>query len=221
PVDDDRLETAGAQEHHVGGECCLELIVDHRVSAVLDHDDLLVEFLQPRQGLREDVRAHERSELRGAVVHHGGHLRPLRAGHGARPTVLSPAASGRPSARFMDWIAPPAVPLARLSIAAVSTARPARSSTSIPICTALEPRTEAVIGCTPAGRTWTNCSSPKASSSAFRRPSTLAVRGATAVVRLPRAIGASTGVRLTETGDAVTARRFWVISGVWRWVATP
>src|SRR5699024_9076930 len=38
---------------------------------------------------------------------------------------------------------------------------------------------------------------------------------------MPRAIGASTGVKLTETGDAVTALRFWVITGVWRWVATP
>src|SRR5699024_4160755 len=54
----------------------------------------------------------------------GGGARQGVRGHGARPTVLSPAVSGSPSARFIDWIAPPAVPLARLSIAAVNTARP-------------------------------------------------------------------------------------------------
>ncbi len=43
------------------------------------------------------------------------------------PATGRPSSSGRPSARFALWIAPPAVPLVRLSIAASATIRPARS----------------------------------------------------------------------------------------------
>ena len=135
--------------------------------------------------------------------------------------MLSPAVSGSPSARFMDWIAPPAVPLARLSMAAVNTARSARSSTSMPSCTALEPRTDAVMGWTPAGSRCTKGSSAYTAVYSSRNRSAVAVVGTTAVVRMPRAIGARTGVKLTETGASVRARRFWAISGVCRWVVTP
>ena len=49
------------------------------------------------------------------------------AAHGARPTVVRPVASGRPSARFMHWTAAPPVPLARLSTAPTATSLPASS----------------------------------------------------------------------------------------------
>ncbi|GAB4006207.1 hypothetical protein GCM10029992_56230 [Glycomyces albus] len=52
-VDDDGLDADLAQEHHVGGERVLELGFDHGVAAVLDHDDVAGEALQPRQGLDE------------------------------------------------------------------------------------------------------------------------------------------------------------------------
>ena len=45
--------------------------------------------------------------------------------------------------------------------------------------------------------------------------------GADAVARIPRGIGTSSGVKETRTSSSVSSRRFWVISGVWRWVATP
>src|SRR5206468_4004712 len=41
--------------------------------------------------------------------------------HGATPTVVRPRVSEMPSARFIDWTAPPAVPLVRLSIAPTTT----------------------------------------------------------------------------------------------------
>ena len=52
--------------------------------------------------------------------------KPSRGGdaHGATPATGRPAVSGRPRARFMDWMAPPAVPLVRLSMAATTTTRP-------------------------------------------------------------------------------------------------
>ena len=55
-VHHDRMNAAGAKEHHVGGKRGAErVIVGHRVTAVFDHNDLAVQQLQswarPRQAL--------------------------------------------------------------------------------------------------------------------------------------------------------------------------
>ena len=50
---DDRLDPDVAEVGDVGGEGVLELLAHHRVAAVLDHDDLVAEPPQPRQGLDE------------------------------------------------------------------------------------------------------------------------------------------------------------------------
>src|SRR5215469_1267102 len=59
-----------------------------------------------------------------------GGAEALRAGdaHGATPIVVSPAVSASPSMRLASWIAWPAAPLPRLSMAATAIARPARRS---------------------------------------------------------------------------------------------
>ena len=51
-----RVDAAVTQEGHVGGERGLERVVGHGVSAVLDHDDLAVQLLEPRQRFGEDRR---------------------------------------------------------------------------------------------------------------------------------------------------------------------
>ena len=56
----------------------------------------------------------------------------------------------------MDWIAPPAVPLARLSIAPTTTSRPAAWSTATWRWHALLPWTALVCGHSPSGSTRTN-----------------------------------------------------------------
>jgi hypothetical protein len=53
-VHDDRQDAAGPQEDHVLGEGAAALLVDHRVAAVLDHHDVAVELLEPRQRAGED-----------------------------------------------------------------------------------------------------------------------------------------------------------------------
>ncbi len=55
-VHHDGMDADVAQEHHVGGERGLERVVGHRVAAVLDHHDLAVQRLEPRQGFGEDGR---------------------------------------------------------------------------------------------------------------------------------------------------------------------
>ena len=52
-VDDDGADAGEAQEHHVLGERAAQAVVDHRVAAVLHHDDRALETLQPGQGLGE------------------------------------------------------------------------------------------------------------------------------------------------------------------------
>ena len=52
-VHDDGPDADVAQVDHVLGEGALQLVADHGVAAVLDHDDLVVEALQPRQRLDE------------------------------------------------------------------------------------------------------------------------------------------------------------------------
>jgi hypothetical protein len=59
-VHDDRVNPAVAQEHHVGREGRLEHVVGHGVAAVLDHDDLAVQLLEPWQRLREHGRLGRR-----------------------------------------------------------------------------------------------------------------------------------------------------------------
>ena len=66
------------------------------------------------------------------------------------------------------WIAPPAVPLARLSTAATAMTRPTRSSTVTWMWTLLLPRTSAVRGQTPGASRWTKASSAYAASHAAR-----------------------------------------------------
>jgi hypothetical protein len=61
-VHHDGVDAAVAQERHVSGERGLEHVVGHGVAAVLDHDDLAVQLLQPGQRLGEhrcSLRAHE------------------------------------------------------------------------------------------------------------------------------------------------------------------
>ena len=60
---------------------------------------------------------------------------------------------------FMHCTAAPPVPLVRLSIAEVTSRRPARSSTSTCTCTRLEPTTDFVWGWMPSASSWTNGSS--------------------------------------------------------------
>ena len=45
---------------------------------------------------------------------------------------------------------------------------------------------------------------------------TSSATGAEQVARMPRGIGTSSGVKLTDTASSVSAERFWVISGVCR-----
>ena len=53
-MDQDHLDPDELQEHHVLHDLLLELLVDHGVAAVLDHDDLPVVFLDQRQRLYDD-----------------------------------------------------------------------------------------------------------------------------------------------------------------------
>jgi hypothetical protein len=97
-VHDDREDAAGAEEDHVLGEGAPARVVDHGVAAVLDHHDVAVELLEPRQRAGEDgdllrialgvVRAHDpaRADLlrqlplgRGLVDPDVGGRRVLRA----------------------------------------------------------------------------------------------------------------------------------------------
>ncbi len=63
-VDDDRAQPDEVQQGDVGRERALELLVDHGVAAVLDHDRLAVEPGDPRQGLAQ----HGRLALRGSLA---------------------------------------------------------------------------------------------------------------------------------------------------------
>jgi hypothetical protein len=75
-VHDDRQDAREPQEHHVLRERGLQALVHHRVAAVLDHDHLAVEALQPRQRLGEDGRLLARAgEL---LVKRSRHCSPRR-----------------------------------------------------------------------------------------------------------------------------------------------
>ena len=58
-VHHDHPDPAQAEEDDVVGEGGLELVVDHRVAAVLDDDGAAVELLQPRQRLDQGAGAVE------------------------------------------------------------------------------------------------------------------------------------------------------------------
>ena len=143
---------------------------------------------------------------------------------GPSPIVVRPVVSSSPSARFMHWIAAPAVPLVRLSIAPTATSRPARSS-------AVDLQVDRVgaerrLGLRPFARgeevderlLLVRARRTRRARPRRRRP---AGSGAVAVARMPRDIGASTGVKLTRTRLSVSRARFCSISGVWRWTPTP
>ena len=74
-VDDDRAQAGVPQEHDVLREGRLEVVVDHGVAAVLDHDDGAPEALEPRQRLDEGLRL-------GRGGGQGGLVAPVaKAGH--------------------------------------------------------------------------------------------------------------------------------------------
>ena len=54
-MDDDGIEAADLEHHHVAGKLLGELAVDHGVTAIFHHDDLIVIALQKGQGFREDA----------------------------------------------------------------------------------------------------------------------------------------------------------------------
>jgi hypothetical protein len=68
-VHDDRAQTDLAQEHHVLGEGALEVVVDHGVAAVLDHDERAREPLQPRQRLDQHLGLLVRAQVGTGVEH--------------------------------------------------------------------------------------------------------------------------------------------------------
>src|SRR5207248_4522518 len=76
--------------------------------------------------------------------------------HGATPSALRPAVSGKPSIRLAFWTAWPAAPLPRLSIAAMAIARPVRGSARTATSAILVPVTRPVSGRMLAPRTRTN-----------------------------------------------------------------
>src|SRR5699024_9671289 len=122
------------------------------------------------------VRGKDRgTSLAGTVVDDGGHIagaavfQPCgdRRGtetlwrgdaHGFTPGVFNALAASKPTARFMDWIAVPAVPLTRLSMAHVTISRPASASTADWINAKFDPCVAPVSGWRPSGSWCTNCS---------------------------------------------------------------
>jgi hypothetical protein len=67
-VHHDGVHADQLQQHDVLGEILLQRAVGHRVAAVLDHDGAVVELLDVRQGLDENVGLLRGGELWG----HGG-----------------------------------------------------------------------------------------------------------------------------------------------------
>ena len=55
-VDDHRVHADELQHHHVAREARLELWLRHRIAAVFDDDDLVVEALNVRERLGKDLR---------------------------------------------------------------------------------------------------------------------------------------------------------------------
>ena len=102
----------------VGLRCrrCAAGCAGQGVAAVLDDDHLAPEPPDVREGLDQDGGLGGRVDLQGGP------------GHGYSPTEGRPAVSGSPRARLAHWMAWPAAPLVRLSMAAMATIQPVRSS---------------------------------------------------------------------------------------------
>src|SRR5690606_4701063 len=79
--------------------------------------------------------------------------------HGATPSRGRAVVSSRPRARWIDWMACPAVPRTRLSSATTTRIVEARSSTVNWICATFDPVVAVVCGHCPSGRTRTKGSS--------------------------------------------------------------
>ena len=133
--------------------------------------------------------------------------------HGIHPAEVSPALSGRPSARFAAWTAWPAAPLSRLSIALSTRAVPVRGSTWTFNSARLEPTTQRVWG----GRsiTSTNGAVAYASSRTPRRSAAewSPARRAWQVERMPLCMGTRCGVKSTVEVPPVAASSSASISG--------
>src|SRR5690606_6979841 len=173
----------GGLEAECAGEAVRPARVEHdRLDGAVG-DDLLRP--QNRVGLGPVAGEHRGADLAGSAVDDHGDIGPpgalepgrdacrfesLRCGHahGATPFTVRARSSGRPSARFMDCTAAPAVPLTRLSTAVITVTRFAARSTASPISAVLAPSTSAVRGKRPSGSSCTKVSSPYASSQAAR-----------------------------------------------------
>src|SRR5690606_21636281 len=147
-----------------------------------------------------------------------GHPWVHRAGHGATPSAVKPAVSASPSIRLAHCTAWPAAPLTRLSRALTTMIRP--ESASMVACSRQElaPRVAPVWGQAPSGSSRTNGSSWYASASTRRTAAGLTSGPAGRVVtvaRMPRGIGASTGVN-----DRLRAPGTCLISGTCWWAPT-
>ena len=116
--DDDEGAEGGTASADLARYCELsqELVRAHGVAAELHDHDGVAEPLDVRQRLQQDVHR--------AIVGGGD----AGARHGARPTSGSPSVSGRPAMRFRHWMAWPAVPFTRLSMAQIEMTVPVRSS---------------------------------------------------------------------------------------------
>src|SRR6202034_439236 len=123
---------------------------------------------QHRRGLDPVGREPPGRRVRRAVVDHdgqigqpglldaGGDARRAEPGsrcdgHGATPIADRPAVSGRPSMRLAFWMACPAAPLPRLSMAATTVTRPVLVSATACRWTPFDPATAAVVGQRPSG----------------------------------------------------------------------
>jgi hypothetical protein len=67
-----RVHAHQLEQHHVVRKALLQLLVDHRVAAVLDHDGLAVEAADVRQRLGQDVGLQFRRQRR--AIHGNGFL---------------------------------------------------------------------------------------------------------------------------------------------------
>src|SRR5690606_25321653 len=138
--------------HAVGGE---DAGSGEFRSVVFDHDDVDL-----AGGLQARWHAGGAEACRGGDAGGGGRWVGVGVGktHGATPCMSNPVFSSRPKAMFIDWTAAPAVPLVRLSSAAVTITRLAWVSKASCNWTWLEACTAPVVGHWPSGSKCTNSS---------------------------------------------------------------
>src|SRR6266545_3936349 len=111
-------------------------------TAAVDDRDAVPAVDENAQVLRDAVEIQRVDELTAELQHDG-----LHGGHG--PGSASEVISSRPSMRFMSWIACPAPPFTRLSVAAksVTVRRPARAGpATTPTSAKFDPETAATSG---------------------------------------------------------------------------